>query len=138
MLTLNNSSNTINKTPLGETGCLSIFLFFVQCLGIQFFDSPHPSPLTSSLNLSWAIATILDPFYTFSPAHRRVIRDFALPTLFTVSVTDLRERFLLSGIFYLALILPREAEYFPWGGNHSSHMPAHTYLAWLQPIYCNF
>ena len=25
-MTLNKSSNTINKTPLGETGCLGIFL----------------------------------------------------------------------------------------------------------------
>ena len=138
LLTLNESSNTINKTPLGETGCLSIFLFFVECLGIQFFDSPHPSPITSSLNLPWAIATILDPFYTFSPAHRRVIHDFALPTLFTVSTTDLRERFLLSGVFYLALLIPREAEDCPSGGNHSKHMPPPTFLAWLQLIYCNF
>ena len=33
--------------------------------------------------------------------------------------------------------LPREAEDFPRGGNHSKHMPLLTYLAWLQPIYYN-
>ena len=39
-------------------------------------------PLTSSLTLPCAIARFLDPFYTFSPAHCRVIRDFApTPTL---------------------------------------------------------
>ena len=30
--------------------------------------------------------------------------------------------------------LPREAEDFPRGDNHSKHMPLLTYLAWLQPI----
>ena len=35
---------------------------------------------------------------------------------------------------------PREAEYFPRGGNYFKHMPLLTYLAWLQPIYhdCKF
>ena len=33
--------------------------------------------------------------------------------------------------------LPREAEDFPRGGNHSKHMSLFTYLAWLQPIYYN-
>ena len=40
--------------------------------------SSQPS-LVSSLTLPWTIARFLDPFYTFSPAHRRVIRDFTLP-----------------------------------------------------------
>ena len=30
--TINKSSNTINKTPLGETGCLSIFFFEATAL----------------------------------------------------------------------------------------------------------
>ena len=34
-------------------------------------------------------------------------------------------------------LLPREAEDFPRGGNHSKHVPLLTYLAWLQPIYYN-
>ena len=33
--------------------------------------------------------------------------------------------------------LPREAEDFPRGGNHSKHMPLLTYLTRLQPIYYN-
>ena len=38
-------------------------------------------PLTSSLTLPWAIARFLDPFYTFSPAHCRVICNFTqMPT----------------------------------------------------------
>ena len=31
--------------------------------------------------------------------------------------------------------LPREADDFPRGGNHSKHVPLLTCLAWLQPIY---
>ena len=139
MLTLNKPSNTINKIPLGETGCLCIFFFFwghffsffFECLGIQFFYSPllfisltqsvrlptpygylpltvqplcdlqdvmpchwspgasHPSPLTSSLNLLWAVVRFLDLFYTFSPAHCRVVCDFPLPIIFTVSAMKL-------------------------------------------------
>ena len=34
-------------------------------------------------------------------------------------------------------LLPREAEDFSGGGNHSGHMPLLTYPAWLQPIYYN-
>ena len=41
--TLGKSLRLPNKTPLGETGCLSkpYFLLFTFCLGIQFFDSLH-------------------------------------------------------------------------------------------------
>ena len=41
-----------------------------------FFSLP---PLVSSFTLPWTIARFVDPFYTFSPAHLRVIRDFILP-----------------------------------------------------------
>ena len=34
-------------------------------------------------------------------------------------------------------LIPREAEDFPRGDNHSKHVPLPTYLAWLQPINCN-
>ena len=92
-----------------------------------------PNPLTSSLTLPWTIARLLDPFYTFSPAHCRVIRDLPRPTLFTASATDLRERFLLSGVFYLTLLIPREAEDFPRGDRHFKHVPPPTYLICLSP-----
>ena len=32
-------------------------------------------------------------------------------------------------------LLPREAEGFSRGGNHSKHVTLLTYLEWLQPIY---
>ena len=34
-------------------------------------------------------------------------------------------------------LIPREAEDFPRGDNHSKHVPLPTYPAWLQPIYYN-
>ena len=34
-------------------------------------------------------------------------------------------------------LMPREAEDFLRGDNHSKHVPLSTYLAWLQPIYYN-
>ena len=34
-------------------------------------------------------------------------------------------------------LIPREAEDFPRGDNHSKHVPLPTYLAWLQPICYN-
>ena len=55
---------------MGETGCLYIAFFLAQ-----------PS-LASSLTLLWTITRFLDPFYTFSPAHHRVIRDFTPPKPF--------------------------------------------------------
>ena len=62
-----------------------------------------------------------------------MIYDFAPPTLFAVSATDLRERFLLSGVFYLVIPIPREAEDFPRGDRHLKHVPPLTYLICLSP-----
>ena len=45
--------------------------------------------------------------------------------------TDLR--FLLSGVFYLTLLIPREAEDFPGGDRHFKHVPPPTYLICLSP-----
>ena len=105
---------SLNKTPLGETGCLeNLYFLLTGCLSIQFFYSPpfsqhsqlgclwlptpgcaapvrltgcHATPLVtrcfwlqplmSSLTLPWAISRFLDPSYSFSQAHCRVIRDF--------------------------------------------------------------
>ena len=105
---------SLNKTPLGETGCLeNLYFLLTGCLSIQFFDLPPFSqhsqldflwlptldcaarawltgrhstplvtrcfplqPLTSSFTLSWAIARFLDPIYSFSQTHCRVIHDF--------------------------------------------------------------
>ena len=70
---------------------LHLLMFFIHI----FFS-------TSSLTLPWTIARFLDPFCTFSPAHRRVIRD---TFIFNHSVIFLPRalRFWV-GIFYLELL----------------------------------
>ena len=96
----------INKTLLGETGCLSNPYFLLTgCLGIQFFDLP-PFP-TQSVRL---------PLVTY-------------PSLCSTCVTY---RTLCRAIVHQVLpTLNGEAEDFPRGNNHPKHVPLLTYLAWL-------
>ena len=63
---------------------------------------------TSSLSLPWTITRFLDPFYTFSPAHRRVIPD---TFIFNHSIIFLPRAlrfwvdvFYLQALFYLTLL----------------------------------
>ena len=51
-----------------------LYLHFVAVLHLSMFFI-HIFFSTSSLTLPWTIARFLDPFCTFSPAHRRVICD---------------------------------------------------------------
>ena len=46
---------------------------------------------------------------------------------------DLRESFLLSGVFNLTLLIPTEAADFPKGDKHFKHVPPLTYLIYLSP-----
>ena len=90
--------------------CIFIsFLIFILFLYIHFLDVLHLSLFfihfafrTSSLTLPWTIAGFLHPFYTFSPAHRRVICD---TFIFNHSVIFLPRplRFWVS-VFYLTLL----------------------------------
>ena len=79
----------------------------VAVLHLSFFFI-HIFFLTSSLTLPWTIARFLDPFCTFSSAHRRVIRDTFIfqpfRYLLTASATVLSGHFLPTGDFYLTLI----------------------------------
>ena len=95
-----------NKSPLGQTGCLcNPYFLLTGCLSIQFFDSPPiPTqsvrlPLVTYLSLSSTCVTYRTPCHSIG--HQ------VLPTQ----------------------PLPREAEDFPRGGNHSEHVPLLTYLA---------
>ena len=47
---------------------LLLFFYLNECFSFHCFSTP-------SFTLPWAIARFLHPFNTFSPAHRRVIRD---------------------------------------------------------------
>ena len=53
---------------------VELYFVVVVILHLSMFFI-HISFSTSSLTLSWTIARFLDPFCTFSPAHRRVICD---------------------------------------------------------------
>ena len=72
--------------------CYCIFIF------VDFLHSHFICFSTSSLTLPWTIAGFLHPFYTFSPAHRRVIHD---TFIFNHSVIFLPQvlRF-WAGVFY--------------------------------------
>ena len=82
-------------------------LHFVVVLHLSMFFI-HICFSTSSLTLPWTIAGFLHPFYTFSPAHRRVIRDTFIfqpfRYLLTASATVLSGHFLPTGVFYLTLL----------------------------------
>ena len=104
-----------------------------------FFFQP---PLVSSLTLRWTIARFLDPFYTFSPAHRRVIRDFTPPypfecigiQFFNSLTCDLRDAMPRQRSLTLTLtLITREAEDFPRGDRHFKYAPLPTYLICLSP-----
>ena len=71
----------LGEPPVRFLCCCCSFLIFILLLYLHlsmffilllFFI--HIFFPTSSLTLPWTIAGFLHPFYTFSPAHRRVIR----------------------------------------------------------------
>ena len=95
------------KTSLGETGCLgNPYFLFTGCLSIQFFYSPQHSQLSHL----W----LPTPHCAFHPTFTQS-GYLCLPTLhFTLFPTK---------------PLPREAENFSRGGNHSKHVSLLTYLA---------
>ena len=74
---------------------LHLLLFFIHCFS------------TSSFTLPWTIAGFLHPFYTFSPAHRRVICDTFISNLSGIFLPWVlwfwMGIFLPTGIFYLTL-----------------------------------
>ena len=93
--------------------CCSSFLIFILLLYLHlsmffilllFFI--HILFSASSLTLPWTIAGFLHPFYTFSPAHRRVIRDTFIfrPFHLAASATALSGHFLPTSVFYLTLL----------------------------------
>ena len=72
----------LGEPPVRFLCCCCSFLIFILLLYLHlsmffilllFFI--HILFSASSLTLPWTIAGFLHPFYTFSPAHRRVIRD---------------------------------------------------------------
>ena len=107
-----------------DVSCSCSFIFVVYFVAVFHFVVvvlhyvvvPHLSMFfihicftISSLTLPWTIAGFLHPFYSFNPAHRRVIRDtlifnHSVCYLLTASATVLGGHFLATGAFYLMLI----------------------------------
>ena len=105
----------LGEPPVRFLCCCCSFLIFILLLYLHlsmffilllFFI--HIFFPTSSLTLPWTIAGFLHPFYTFSPAHRRVIRDTFIfqpfRYLLAASATTLSGHFLPTGVFYLTLL----------------------------------
>ena len=94
---------SLYKTPLGETGCLgNPYFLFTGCLSIQFFDSPHFSQYSLSGH-PWLPTPRCAAPTLFTGRHATPDVTGTSHPLFTPSATDMRERFLLSGVFYLKL-----------------------------------
>ena len=100
----------LNKTPSGETGCLSNPYFLLTgCLDIQFFYSP-PFP-TQSVRL---------PLVTF-------------PSLCSTCVTYRTPCHAIGHQVLPTQPLPREAKDFPRGDKYFKHVPPLTYLIYFSP-----
>ena len=100
----------LNKTPLGETGCLSNpYLLLTGCLDIQFFDYP-PFP-TQSVRL---------PLVTY-------------PSLCSTCVTYRTPCHAIGHQVLPTQALPKEVEDFPRGNTYFKHVPPPTYLIYLSP-----
>ena len=92
------------KTPLGETGCLgNSYFLFTGCLSIHFFDSlpffdtvcqATPSSLCCTVQHLCDVQEVMPCHWSPDASHPP----------FTASATDLREPFLLSGVFYFTLL----------------------------------
>ena len=83
---------------------MEVFVVVILHLSMFFI---HNFFLTSFVTLPWTIARFLHPFCTFSPVHRRVIRDFIFRPfhdLLTASATVLSGHFLPTSVFYLMLL----------------------------------
>ena len=107
--TLNKTFLYSNKTPLGETGCLSnLYLLAVQAFSFLI----HP-PFLNTVSQ--------DTFVTLSLTAQHLC-DFQdiMPHHWSPHTSH--------------LTLPREAEDFPRGGKYPKDVPLSTFLAYLQPV----
>ena len=84
--------------------CCSSFHFWSSfCCCSSFVDVLiHIFFSTSSLTIPWTIAWFLHPFYTFSPAHSRVIRDTFILNYSIIFLPRALRPWV--GIFYLMLL----------------------------------
>ena len=121
----------LDKTPLGDTGCLSKFLGSLSMSPAHhpsFSDLLRSPPALSSTPATFGCLLFLmfrHPVFLFTPFPNTVSK----ATLCSTCVTY---RMLCHAIGHQVLPtqpLPGEAEDFPRGDNHPKHVPLLTYLA---------
>ena len=116
LLTLKQIKNqTDNKTLMGETGCLSIF-FLLFGHHFKSPDSTLASQTCKGLHQLWTLSW-----------HKAFFKCLG------IQFFNLLTRDLWDAIPHQRspTLIPREAEDFPTGDNHSKHVHLSTYLAWL-------
>ena len=107
---------------MGETGCLWIFFFLFLAIPSCHWHSTLASQTCEGLHQLWAL-----------PRHLAFFECLGIQ-FFNLLTCDLRDTMPCQRS---PTLIPREAEDFPGGDNHSKHVPLPTYLAWLQSIYYN-
>ena len=134
----------LNKTPLGETRCLSNPYFLLTgCLGIQFFPlSQHSQfsylwlPTPHCAALVWLTGHHAMPVVTkcFPPnPYLGKGRISPYPSLCSTCVTYRTPCHAIGHQVLPTQPLPREAEDFPRGDKHFKHVPPLTYLIYFSP-----
>ena len=112
---------------MGETGCLCIFFCLGHCL---MSLALHPGFSTLAQTYEGLSSTQTLGFFFFF--------ECIGIQFFNSHTCDLRDAMPRQRSLTLTLtVIPREAEDFPRGDNHSKRVPLPTHLAWLQPIHHN-
>ena len=137
-----------NKTPLRETGCLSIFwpppgITGTPCWLLRSVKVSTSSELYPSRKLLFFIIYLFfwmlrHPIFWFTSLFLTQSVRVPLVTYPSLCCAYVSYGTPWHAIGHQALppnSLPRKAEDLPRGGYHSKHMPLLTYLAWLEPIY---
>ena len=132
-----------NKTLIGKTECLSNFLGYLSMLpalhlGFPGLWRPPPALISTKTAFSCLLFLFMHPVFWFTSLFLTQWVRLLLVTYPSVCSTYVTYRtpYHASGHQALSIQpLPREAEDFPRGSDHSKHVSLPTYLAWLEPIY---
>ena len=136
----NNIVFLLDKTPLGETGCLSNFLGSLSMSPAHhpgFSDPLRSAPALSStpttfgtfLNVQTSSFFYLPPFLTQSVRLPLV----TYPSLCSTYVTYRTPCHAIGHRVLPTQPLPREVEEFPRGDKYFKHVPSPTYLIYFSP-----
>ena len=120
---------TLNKTLLGETGCLSNLYYLLAVQASSF--------LIHFLWLTWhrvapEVSTLISLFLSLIRHHPRP----EVTTLISYKLCYLQDTLPCqkSPLSLPTKLVPREAKEFPRGDKYPKDVPLHTFLAYLQPV----